>query len=1407
MNRANAKPPGPTTTVTPVVGTGNEGPVSVTAPSSPNTSAATATTTATATATVTAAPNGSSSAGTSATVLPAATPLATTTALSDPLSLSSPLENSNSNSNSSDDLLYRNLEEELGSLLEEDLEAAVQSLYNTTNAASASASATASDDPKNKKKGGSGSKTGKASPSKQQRSPLHPQHHPPTAFSAANANHRGPNTPVTAAVLAAEAKRKAEAEAAAKAKNSKNKNNNTASTNNNNNNNPAPDTPLRETAKHSGTAVTYQQSQQLRTLLRKHYQLLTQQAILSVRAAQQLKTGSSCISHGHGIDVNGTGIGTGIPGAAAPGIRPLTPDGPTSASIAASSGDFLSGENETDLTEILDLADHGGSTVSSVLDRGTTTTRCDGGNASGTGARRSLLSQFDEGHNRKNNKKDNKDNAKTAANVLLANESTPRSTSNQGGGRLTRAAFRRLQAQPIAGSKRTAFDIPGLLKLNETFATIDDSVNVNHNQNYGASKNALKNGAPAPAATATTTTANHGTTKKKKTVNILEADTHAQACRDVLKDAGAHVEEQLLPGVLDLSENFSQLQEHLGEDFRPPCSPEQERFLRKNRNLFTSGEDNLVLRGVNLYGEKQWILIGDRYLPDRSINIISQRYSKLCVMLYKAHGICVDPKGNLLEPPKLESVDDIDEARVEAAGLKLVEPPAILNVHRWSMEEDLTILKAVPIMGHMWAELGARLIPHRDRGHLRKRYQVLERRVKATITRGFKAAEKARNAASASSKTSSRSTYRAGIGKAKGKIAAKASAGKIAAKPTVGAIAVATKPALAPKAAKPAASPDRAVKKALSSARSPAKSKTAGTTGTNTKPSPGKRKSTMASDAGSSEKNPVMSLESAAASLACMQGKNVPSIARGGTDAEPPAKSAAPKRATLQQVAPVPAAGPNNLAPSNLAGKPMPYHHPEGHPPPPSDAGMVKYGPPPHPPAGSQPVPPGAKNAPSHHPLYPYQYYPGYYHPHYAYPPKGHHPSSTNTPTPPPHLVGPKNNIPKPSVSAEGKQYNLASPKLTAASTAAASRPPTELNTTPTTKSLMAGIVPNLEAYSVSADGDTSRLEFEKLIEGIGGGNEDTQMSKLKKMMENEDESEAANAIVSHLARSPGRKPAERSGLSIMARVLKGSSASSSSSFSSSILAGAATTALPPKPLPAPDAAKAFAIASPTKKRTGSLLRHGSVSSSATVAPSTPQRRKNTITNSFYSTSNGTPLGLSPGLRSLGASALLKNDVVGSTSLTAPFSPAPNDGSLLSKEDGLRTNLSVPYSPAPSMLFRAFDEKTGDENRFGLVDDTDPRVCEDSNQLGDLAVGADLSDGAAVGNGTSVSGNHHPPAGNSLLIAPDEFDAISGLGALSNSPFKAVNNDKATKPKKAHQSFFARVVGESKETSPQKKLF
>jgi hypothetical protein len=188
-----------------------------------------------------------------------------------------------------------------------------------------------------------------------------------------------------------------------------------------------------------------------------------------------------------------------------------------------------------------------------------------------------------------------------------------------------------------------------------------------------------------------------------------------------------------LPLPRDLSALFADVEEALGADFVAPCTPEQNAILRKNRNLFTFGEDNLVLQGVNLYGEKQWILLADRLLPDRSINIISQRYAKLCVMLFKANGVVIDDEGNLEAPAKYDNVDDVDEKK--ACQLRQVPAPAILNVHRWSLQEDITTLKAVPIFGTMWAEISSRYLPHRDRGHIRKRYLVLQRRIKAAVSR------------------------------------------------------------------------------------------------------------------------------------------------------------------------------------------------------------------------------------------------------------------------------------------------------------------------------------------------------------------------------------------------------------------------------------------------------------------------------------------------------------------------------------------------------------------------------------------------------------------------------------------------------------------------------------------------
>jgi len=103
-------------------------------------------------------------------------------------------------------------------------------------------------------------------------------------------------------------------------------------------------------------------------------------------------------------------------------------------------------------------------------------------------------------------------------------------------------------------------------------------------------------------------------------------------------------------------------------------------------------------------------------------------------LLYIAHGIFIDEEGNLETPPEHpEGVENFDEEAI--LKVKAVEEPYKYNVHRWSFDEDITILRLVPLMGRMWAEMSNRLIKHRNRGHIRKRYQVLERRVKGAIKR------------------------------------------------------------------------------------------------------------------------------------------------------------------------------------------------------------------------------------------------------------------------------------------------------------------------------------------------------------------------------------------------------------------------------------------------------------------------------------------------------------------------------------------------------------------------------------------------------------------------------------------------------------------------------------------------
>ncbi|KAL3794951.1 hypothetical protein HJC23_004328 [Cyclotella cryptica] len=186
------------------------------------------------------------------------------------------------------------------------------------------------------------------------------------------------------------------------------------------------------------------------------------------------------------------------------------------------------------------------------------------------------------------------------------------------------------------------------------------------------------------------------TPRSQRPSTSLNKANHGEACQLLLKHAGAEVDASLVPGSVDLGDLLTHAPEAFAEPEKVnrPLTKTQRLELRKNKNQFTAGEDNLILRGVLAP------------LPS---------FKKGCVV---------------------SEEDDAAERTMEAVSkIKPPAPPTTMNVHRWTMEEDIAILKAVPMMGNQWAEICNHIIPHRDRGHIRKRYQVLERRIPKGTTK------------------------------------------------------------------------------------------------------------------------------------------------------------------------------------------------------------------------------------------------------------------------------------------------------------------------------------------------------------------------------------------------------------------------------------------------------------------------------------------------------------------------------------------------------------------------------------------------------------------------------------------------------------------------------------------------
>jgi len=449
-------------------------------------------------------------------------------------------------------------------------------------------------------------------------------------------------------------------------------------------------------------AISKAQVSRLRSLMASHHQLLLQQSALSVRAAfvqKVRKDGKLTANTPSPVPIRRK-KGSSLPESRLD-TRTLTFQRPAEAGCSYVN-DFFGGESPEELSEGLD----------------------------GSAA---MLQDLEQNW---------KDTVRNAMNQVPPTNSDQNmgGDSNEGSRRLTRLAFTKTllerememttedsnkkpasPAKPFVPSSSTAlgqgrtsvFAIRGLSHLKETFTALDNSVD------------SVKD----------THLMGRGRGKGNDEINILALEEHGKACEALLKHAGSDINKRYLPPPSDLGEVFTHVPE-IFEDansVKRPLTKKQEAELRRNKHSFTAGEDNLILRGVNLYGEKEWCLVSDRFLPDRIVNSISQRYNKLCFLIFKANGIEIDKDGKMPPIPSLVKGTALDPAKV--AAISIPRAPTTMNVHRWTLEEDIAMLKAVPVMGNAWADISTRLMPHRDRGHIRKRFQVLQRRIPKGICR------------------------------------------------------------------------------------------------------------------------------------------------------------------------------------------------------------------------------------------------------------------------------------------------------------------------------------------------------------------------------------------------------------------------------------------------------------------------------------------------------------------------------------------------------------------------------------------------------------------------------------------------------------------------------------------------
>lgn len=130
----------------------------------------------------------------------------------------------------------------------------------------------------------------------------------------------------------------------------------------------------------------------------------------------------------------------------------------------------------------------------------------------------------------------------------------------------------------------TIFGVRGLARLDETFSAIDNSISAYSDQmgvETGSTSMRPIHGRP-----------------DSDVDNIFCEPDHGRACEMLLHHARADYDRSLIPGYRDLAQVLTYPSEIMGNEVGMPMSQEQQKFLRQNKLQFTTAEDNLLLRGV-----------------------------------------------------------------------------------------------------------------------------------------------------------------------------------------------------------------------------------------------------------------------------------------------------------------------------------------------------------------------------------------------------------------------------------------------------------------------------------------------------------------------------------------------------------------------------------------------------------------------------------------------------------------------------------------------------------------------------------------------------------------------------------------------------------------------------------------